>query len=39
MTETQMLTVAATLVAALFGLLATIVGWKPMPLLVGVLLR
>ena len=27
MTETQMLTVAATLVAALFGLLATIVGW------------
>ncbi len=27
MTETQMLTFAATLVAALFGLLATVVGW------------
>lgn len=27
MTETQMLTMAATLVAAMFGLLATVLGW------------
>lgn len=27
MSETQMLTMAATLVAAMFGLLATVLGW------------
>ena len=27
MTETQLLTIAATLVAAMFGLLAAIIGW------------